>query len=96
MSDTTEMVRIIRHAADRLSKESPTSNMSSVELASLTMAMGYAESVLRMVAACMEPESEPNAQALARVRAFAAAAADASYVRTDDLLEVLAGDGGSS
>jgi hypothetical protein len=89
MSDTTEMVRLIRHAADRLAEEEPETSMVSSQLASLTLAMGYAESMLRMVAACMEPESEPTTKALARVRALIG---DGPYVRTDELLEALGED----
>jgi len=82
MSDTTEMVRLIRHAADRLAEEFDT--ISSERSA----AMAYAESVLRMVAACMEPESEPTVKAVARVRALIG---EGPYVRTDELLEALDG-----
>lgn len=77
MTDSTEMLRLIRHAADRLAEEDPTSmflerigSMSSQAdrtravraLMSLRVAMGYAESMLRMVAACMgvgEPTVPP-------------------------------------
>lgn len=97
MSDTTEMVRLIRHAADRLNEEGPISllpnTMSRVEeercipaLQSMAAAMAYAQAILRMVAACMEPESEPIVKAMARVRALIG---DGPYVRTDELLEAL-------
>lgn len=82
MADTTEMLRIIRHAADRLAEEDPTSTFSDrigsmsyaddrakavKSLTSLRMAMGYAESVLRMVAACMDTEDAPAPAAVAEV-----------------------------
>lgn len=89
MSDTTEMVNLIRHAASRLAEEDyPSSSLTWAEVASLSAAMAYAESVLRMVAACMEPDSEPTTKALARVRALVG---DGPYVRTDELLEALDG-----
>jgi hypothetical protein len=100
MSDTTEMVRLIRHAADRLAQENPPKVIDqltydtvrkavSPAIISMAMAMTFAESMLRMVAACMEPESEPTTKALARVRALIG---DGPYVRTDELLEALGED----
>lgn len=82
MSDTTEMVRLIRFASERLGKE-PVSNPS------LGVSIGLAVATLNMVAACMEPETEPYARALKRVRDLIDI--DSPYVRTDELLEVLEG-----
>lgn len=91
MSDTTEMVRLIRHAADRLAEEAVGgSSLTTSMVASLNAAMGYAEAVLNLVAACMEPESEPAIKALARVRALVVVEGQ-TYVRVDELLEALDG-----
>lgn len=72
MADTTEMLRLIRHAASRLAEEHPeeiqvapgmtlgAQTRSQRQLLSLTVAMRQAEIVLRMVAACMDDEpAEP-------------------------------------
>lgn len=83
MSDTTEMVRLIRQAADMLEEELETVSTSRAA------AMAFAESMLRMVAACMEPESEPALAAVDRVRALAKK--EDLYVRVDELLEALDG-----
>lgn len=71
MADTTEMIRLIRHAADRLAQEDPTVNAREVRRVSLngdtieaayrralseTAAITEAIVVLRLVAACMADE----------------------------------------
>jgi hypothetical protein len=118
MSDTTEMVRLIRHAANRLADadidvgvrnafadsraliladvyKTPEASIkdrlrnSAHALAAYIAVKTLAESVLCWVAACMEPESEPTAKAVARVRALIG---DGPYVRTDELLEALGED----
>lgn|SRR5574339_996964 len=95
MSDTTEMVRLIRHAAALLrsavdaEKAFTGGTIEEQRRRSNTVAaaaVGHA--TLGLVAACMQPESEPNAQALARVRALIG---EGPYVRTDELLEALDG-----
>ena len=74
MADTTEMIRLMRHAADRLAEEEPTVVFAFAEAASRTAsptnqqaavrdarsygaASAYAQTVLRMVAACMAEEA---------------------------------------
>jgi hypothetical protein len=74
MADTRAMIAIILHAADRLRQEDPavaarilvdySADDDSVKHAitrcrSQTVAMAYAEAVLRMVAACMNTDDEP-------------------------------------
>lgn len=103
MSDTAEMVRLIRHAADRIAAECPPEELithvaglgskgerepAATALTSMVAAMALAEAVLRMVAACMEPESEPHVRAVNRVQAVLAAS-DGVYVRADELAEAL-------
>lgn len=79
MADTSEMIRLIRHAADRLGTENGNVTNSFERLMrelggfsdhdarlrytghyrSLVAAMVQAETVLRMVAACMDDEPAP-------------------------------------
>lgn len=100
MSDTAEMVRLIRHAAKLLDEQDTVSllpsNMSREEeqrcvpaLQATVSAMSLASGVLRMVAACMEPESEPHVRAVNQVRALLAIA-EGVYVRADEVAEALA------
>jgi hypothetical protein len=71
MANTTEMLRLMRHAADRLAEEKPLEPLTRLlnesvnrdnsakimrQAASLTSALTLAESVLRMVAAAMDDE----------------------------------------
>jgi hypothetical protein len=98
MSDTTEMVRLIRHAAELLrsaiDKEKVWSDGSTedqLRRSGTIAAAATAQATLALVAACMEPESEPNAKALARVRDLIDRSADGPYVRVDELLDAIGG-----
>jgi hypothetical protein len=73
MANSIEMLRLMRHAADRLAEEAPLTEFQQAitalnynkqpplvqELLSVTAAMALAESVLRVVVAAMEDEPEP-------------------------------------
>lgn len=72
MANTTEMIRLMRHAADRLAEESDMPELREAvhrlggqstyrpaldRLQSVAIAVTYAEVLLRMVAAAMDDES---------------------------------------
>lgn len=68
MADSAEIVRLMRHAADRLAEEdvheivSPGAGVErSARAASAAMAMAYAEAILRTVAAVLsDSDEDPN------------------------------------